>query len=289
MISSPIRIRDKPMLPHQSRFSKQPGQHRARVTARAQDLDVQVFRFTLGIPGFDDANIPRVVGIVGGALLTVNHLMSASPVSDAQVRGEAIGACMALLLIALPSIEAELKQLGASQGRKAAAKEVAGAQSLFLYKSANENAARNLAWVSFACLRNSNTSSLLVVWKGTVQIARGAFATEGDVGTTDRDASLQQFQKSLDGTLQGISIMQALPDDGEYMPNRQAMREKGVAQLSCVAEGIQSAMLFPLADNSDGASFMLVLSEFERALGSKDQAWLRSVRNKVRDTCQGRA
>lgn len=66
-------------------FIQQPGPHRARVAARAQELDVQVFRFTLGIPGFDDANIPRVVGIIGGVLLTANHLMSASPVSDAQV------------------------------------------------------------------------------------------------------------------------------------------------------------------------------------------------------------
>jgi hypothetical protein len=53
--------------------------------ARANDLDVQVFRFTLGIPGFDDANIPRVIGAVGAVLLTLNHVLTAQPVPETQV------------------------------------------------------------------------------------------------------------------------------------------------------------------------------------------------------------
>jgi hypothetical protein len=39
-----------------------------------EDLDVAVFRFTLGIPGFEDRMIPRVVSYVGGGLLAVNHI-----------------------------------------------------------------------------------------------------------------------------------------------------------------------------------------------------------------------
>lgn len=48
------------------------------------DLEVAVFRFTLGIPGFDDALIPRVVGVAGAALLVLNHLLSESTPTDAQ-------------------------------------------------------------------------------------------------------------------------------------------------------------------------------------------------------------
>lgn len=51
-----------------------------------EDLDVAVFRFTLGIPGFDDRLIPRVVGVVLGAFLFANHLAGAQPTPDAQVR-----------------------------------------------------------------------------------------------------------------------------------------------------------------------------------------------------------
>lgn len=59
--------------------------HRRSGIARANDLDVQVFRFTLGIPGFDDANIPRVIGTVGAGLLVLNHVLTAQPVPGTQV------------------------------------------------------------------------------------------------------------------------------------------------------------------------------------------------------------
>lgn len=303
------------LCPRQRQNSHHQKQARELTVTRSQEVDVQVFRFTLGIPGFDDANIPRVVGFLGGSLLAVNHLLSASPISDAQVlhagnthctcgfrslqaqirytylsscvqvRGEAIGALLALLLIALPSIEEELKQLGSSQGRKATAQVVSGARSLFLYNTSNENAARNLAWVSFASLRNSNTSSILVVWKGKVQIARGAFAAEVSK-SDDKSAALEQFQLSMQEELQQPSFLAGLPEDGTYMPNRQAISDLNVSKLSCVAEGIQSAMLLPLSGTSGEASFMLMLSEFERALGPRDQAWLRGLSKKVRSTCE---
>ena len=53
--------------------------------AAAQDEEFAVFRFTLGIPGFDDEDIPRVVGFIGASLLVANHLASTSP-PEAQVR-----------------------------------------------------------------------------------------------------------------------------------------------------------------------------------------------------------
>ena len=55
------------------------------VKAAQQDDEFAVFRFTLGIPGFDDEDIPRVIGFLGASLLVVNHLASSNP-SDAQVR-----------------------------------------------------------------------------------------------------------------------------------------------------------------------------------------------------------
>jgi hypothetical protein len=51
-----------------------------------EGVDVAVFRFTLGIPGFEDRLIPRVVGAVGAALLALNHILGAQPAPAAQVR-----------------------------------------------------------------------------------------------------------------------------------------------------------------------------------------------------------
>lgn len=50
-----------------------------------EGMDVAVFRFTLGIPGFEDRLIPRVVGLVAAALLVVNHYLGAQPAPAAQV------------------------------------------------------------------------------------------------------------------------------------------------------------------------------------------------------------
>lgn len=50
------------------------------------EVDVAVFRFTLGIPGFEDRLVPRIVGAVGGLLLFINHVLGADPTPDVQVR-----------------------------------------------------------------------------------------------------------------------------------------------------------------------------------------------------------
>ena len=52
--------------------------------AGSEDADIAVFRFTLGIPGFDDALIPRVVGVLGAALLIANHLSDQTQATAAQ-------------------------------------------------------------------------------------------------------------------------------------------------------------------------------------------------------------
>ena len=57
----------------------------ASAHAGGDDLDFAVFRFTLGIPGFNDDNIPRLVGAFGVALLVANHIFAGASISDAQV------------------------------------------------------------------------------------------------------------------------------------------------------------------------------------------------------------
>jgi hypothetical protein len=52
-----------------------------------EEMDMAVFRFTLGIPGFEDRQIPRVVGAVGALLVVVNHfLLAAQPAPPPQAR-----------------------------------------------------------------------------------------------------------------------------------------------------------------------------------------------------------
>lgn len=48
-------------------------------------VDISVFRFTLGIPGFDDSDLPVVLGIVFGGLLLLNHFFSLNSLTAAQL------------------------------------------------------------------------------------------------------------------------------------------------------------------------------------------------------------
>lgn len=51
----------------------------------ADEPDIAIFRFTLGIPGFDDSEIPRVLGWAALLLLAVNHVLNQAPLDDSQV------------------------------------------------------------------------------------------------------------------------------------------------------------------------------------------------------------
>nr|ACF81846.1 unknown [Zea mays] len=51
-----------------------------------QQLNLSVLRFTLGIPGLDESYLPRWIGLGFGALVVLNHLLSASP-TPAQLVG----------------------------------------------------------------------------------------------------------------------------------------------------------------------------------------------------------
>ena len=51
----------------------------------AEEPDIAVFRFTLGIPGFDDADIPRILGFLALALLAANNISSNVPPDGTQV------------------------------------------------------------------------------------------------------------------------------------------------------------------------------------------------------------
>jgi hypothetical protein len=50
-----------------------------------EEMDVAVFRFTLGIPGFEDRLIPRVVGVIGGAMLGLNHILATGSVPQVNI------------------------------------------------------------------------------------------------------------------------------------------------------------------------------------------------------------
>ncbi|KAL3157093.1 hypothetical protein ABBQ38_001339 [Trebouxia sp. C0009 RCD-2024] len=157
-----------------------PGRRQITVVRAAEDgeLELAVFRFTLGIPGFDDTYIPRVVGGFGLLLLLGNHLLGPDASAGAQTRSEVLAAVLAALCIASPTIEARLKELEPGRGRQAAPQQVQGATSVFAISDAvSDKQKQELAWASYALLRNTNTCGVVVYSAKQAVMARGAIGS----------------------------------------------------------------------------------------------------------------
>ena len=134
----------------------------------AQDEDeFATFRFTLGIPGFDDEDIPRVVGFLGASLLLVNHLASSNP-SDAQARTELIGATLAAACVITPTIGRRLNE--ANAGVSGGTLDVAGGEQVFAFAPGVDDVAKSdLAWGTFALLTQTNAQAR--EWARSVHIS----------------------------------------------------------------------------------------------------------------------
>uniref|UniRef100_A0A804LMF4 Protein COFACTOR ASSEMBLY OF COMPLEX C SUBUNIT B CCB2, chloroplastic n=1 Tax=Zea mays TaxID=4577 RepID=A0A804LMF4_MAIZE len=123
-----------------------------------QQLNLSVLRFTLGIPGLDESYLPRWIGLGFGALVVLNHLLSASP-TPAQLRSEAVGLCLAAFSATLPFLGRFLE--GADAASRVPLPE--GSIQVFVM-SENLSAVQkeDMAWASYVLLRNTNTTSVVI-------------------------------------------------------------------------------------------------------------------------------
>ncbi|KAL1081245.1 hypothetical protein V6Z11_D09G051500 [Gossypium hirsutum] len=132
----------------------------ARLDNSQQQMNLSVLRFTLGIPGLDESYLPRWIGYGFGSLLILNHLLGSDSVSAAQLRTEALGLSLAAFSITLPYLGKFLK--GAAPLDQTTLPE--GAEQIFVM-SENVSVAQKeaLAWATYVLLRNTNTTSVLIL------------------------------------------------------------------------------------------------------------------------------
>ena len=130
-----------------------------------------------------------------------------------QARAEALGLALAAVAVIIPTVEQRLNELQPGKGRPAAASLTTGSSSLLAIAEGLSPAARQVscwremlqlgtgeraplmalmlqdaAWISFALLRNTNTSCIIVGVGDKVLLARGAFATSAVAGKSSEDA-----------------------------------------------------------------------------------------------------
>ena len=111
-----------------------------------------MFRFTLGIPGFDDEDVPRVGGALGAAGLFANRIAAGTDgASEALGRSETVGAALCLACAIAPELGRALKggeRGGGGRGSSATADGADGNSVFAMDENASEKAREDCAWVS---------------------------------------------------------------------------------------------------------------------------------------------
>ena len=290
------------------------------------DLDVAVFRFTLGIPGIDDSLVPRIVGALGAAGLAANHIFGGAAASGAapaaQARAEALGGFLAAACMATPSVEARLKEAAPGRGRGAAAS-LAGAASVFAVAGAGGGRggggggggsapadapaapavadaaatpppplAAELAWASYALLRNTNAAAVVVArrrgagggWEGL--LARGGLPPPTAAAP---GGPLAGVGAAVDSLVSGDATVMALLSGGGgasppplWLPDREALG--GPAWAGLAAPGAACALLCPLPPPSSPGGVggvLILLGDRPRGLTPRDRAWAGAVAAKL--------
>eukprot|EP00252_Welwitschia_mirabilis_P003490 TRINITY_DN13551_c0_g1_i1.p1 TRINITY_DN13551_c0_g1~~TRINITY_DN13551_c0_g1_i1.p1 ORF type:complete len:277 (+),score=27.47 TRINITY_DN13551_c0_g1_i1:51-833(+) len=126
--------------------------------AVAPEVQLSVFRFTLGIPGFDESNLPRITGFAVGFLLVLNHVISQDSATPAQTRTEAIGSILSVFAISLPYFGKLLR--GTNVPRRPTFP--VGQQIFLLSENLSVEEKEDLAWGTYALLQNTSSTSVLV-------------------------------------------------------------------------------------------------------------------------------
>jgi len=255
---------------------------------------VAVFRFTLGIPGFPDEDIPSAVGALGLAATAANHL-SVGFVPPGMARCEALGVALALACFGLPFLKRAVVASG--RGGTAAAREVPGAREVLALdpaRAASEHA--ELAWASYALLRNTDACSVLAVDPaGRVAVARGAFASTALVGVPPGSRDPAALCEALGAAwAEGLGDLRALAGAGDAgggevrLDDRLAMTASGAYSLPLVPGGARQLLAVPAGARGDwGDGGLLLMSDVSEGLGTGDAAWARALGVKIAGTLGG--
>jgi hypothetical protein len=165
---------------------------------------------------------------------------------------------------------------------------------------------QELAWASYALLRNTNSCAVVVFHQGQVAMCRGQLSSNV-VGSRqgDMDAVLAAVTDSMRGSSQLLEWGSARPSGGSssssgegtvYCPDKAAIGREGLSGAGFIPAGVQALLLQPLApyaawtssassgnSSGGGGGWLMLLSERERAFSKKELAWAEALAAKLAD------
>lgn len=246
----------------------------ARATAEDED-EFAIFRFTLGIPGFDDEDIPRVVGGLGGAALVANHLAAGAYGSEALHRSESVGIALCIACVLAPELGRRLKGDGTRSGRSKNGAGVApgedGDSVFVLRESSSEAEKEDCAWASYAILTNTLASGVIYIdAEGRAQLVRGTIRGKED-GTPD--ASKTETLSRVQTAWQSVSNTSS-----DYFTSRWDVDRAGANTWAFLPPTAESVSVHRPAN---GGGVLVVWSDVDRAFSRKDRKWLDALAVKL--------
>ncbi|XP_078177116.1 protein COFACTOR ASSEMBLY OF COMPLEX C SUBUNIT B CCB2, chloroplastic-like isoform X2 [Carex rostrata] len=198
-------------------------------------------------------------------LVVLNHFLSSNP-TPVQIRSEIVGFCLAAFSAMIPYLGSFLE--GVSSVNCLTLPE--GSKQIFiLSENLSTSQKEDLAWASYALLRNTNTMSVLIAVKDFLCI-RGCWDTPEKAS---KATIMHQFKDQIQQTgLRGLT-------ETLYFPR---YTETQVGKI--LPKGVLSVVVHPIVSSSysvesiDG--LVLVASNSNYAYSAKDIAWIKSVANK---------
>ena len=237
-----------------------------------ENVELAVFRFTLGIPGFDDSLIPRVVGILGAGVLLLNHLSSNGTAGPSQLVTETLGMILAGVGAAAPSLQKIIEESTPGKGRKAPVENLEGSVNVFdLSTDLSEGLRQEAAWSSFALIKNANVCGVYIVIYEKPILWRGSLGEE----VCNR--------VSLDNSLEKCSQLGNI-GSLTYLDARHKIESSLFAGCHLVPSGAGSIAYIPVApigEEGESIGYMLLICDRERAMSNKELSWCRSVASKL--------
>ncbi|KAL1198319.1 Protein COFACTOR ASSEMBLY OF COMPLEX C SUBUNIT B CCB2 [Cardamine amara subsp. amara] len=237
-------------------------------TSDHQQLNLSVLRFTFGIPGFDESYLPRWIGYGFGSLLLLNHFSASGPISESQLRSEALGLSLAAFSIALPYIGKFLK--GSVVEQRTLPEE--GDQIFVISSNIGDSLKEDLAWATYVLLRNTSTIAVLISVQGELCV-RGYWNCPFQMSK----AQLHDWFKKKVDEIGLADVKETL-----YFP------QYAGSELSwdILPDGTRSLFVQPLVQNinepqkMDG--FLMVASTAGYAYSDKDRAWIGAMAEKFK-------
>ncbi|XP_068634484.1 protein COFACTOR ASSEMBLY OF COMPLEX C SUBUNIT B CCB2, chloroplastic isoform X2 [Aristolochia californica] len=230
-----------------------------------QQLNVSVLRFTLGIPGFDESYLPRWIGVAFGSLLLLNHFFGSNFVTDAQIRSELLGICLAGYSITVPYLGKFLK--GANLVDRSALPD--GNRQIFLLSEGlSESLKEDLAWASYVLLKNTNTMSVLISLRDELCV-RGYWNTPDDSSKADLfDRFSMQIRKIGFSQLKEALYFPKCSEtvDWEMLP---------VGTLSILIQPVLGSI-----EPTKNIAFIFLASSASYSYNDRDREWIKAVANK---------